>query len=441
MHLRQTIRQSRLFLFLLGLTLALNAFTVSGLTGEGPLPGSSQTASVSDRRIWEQVAEPLVPVTDDWTISAYELHVPRIELPGDAAFDFNAGMDVLETDLLSEFQASVTENRPYAPYAEYTVYDDGEILSVLVRVIWNAEWIEYYPVTLDNKTGTALDTALLAERFGITDDLFAILEDTVRAASLDMGAPAPIEAAMMEDLWQYVENDEVKLFVDEVGRLSLLLISYDPAAGAFETPYPLAMPRGDRALNPVFLRVANQLGLNAEEIDDAGFAAYLGSGFSDATLDLVMKRLWAFAADYSEYRLPALLDNSVETESGFYLAGNEFYLFIPKYENTVIRLTQMMLTDAGELVPVDPAAGEAAVGFAFTAGNISEVYSNMEITYAFRDETVAFRPYISMKDGNAQFGDSVADITHLLLESPGDADQMPYELRDFIRERLFVFEP
>jgi len=118
-------------------------------------------------------------------------------------------------------------------------------------------------------------------------------------------------------------------------------------------------------------------------------AAYLGYG--------EMEDLSHYTQAYLEGQEPPV----------YHLSEGEYYLIIPRYEDTELRLYRSDVETMGrELVCEDPDCRPFIVQC-----NVSDIFADAVISLTHGEETVEFSPYISLEDGSVQVGDRGLDIT------------------------------
>ncbi|MDD3244443.1 MAG: hypothetical protein PHD32_12115 [Eubacteriales bacterium] len=107
--------------------------------------------------------------------------------------------------------------------------------------------------------------------------------------------------------------------------------------------------------------------------------------------------------------LPFYLDNYVHSDSVpiHYFSAGEYYLIIPRYSDMDLKLYQNDMTaDSSTLV----FAEQDCAPFLIQC-NISDIFSDATISITYDQETVAFSPYVSLKDGSIQIGAQGLNLT------------------------------
>lgn len=93
----------------------------------------------------------------------------------------------------------------------------------------------------------------------------------------------------------------------------------------------------------------------------------------------------------------------------YYLSDGDFYLVVPRYEDTALRLYRRdMETMETELVCEDPRCRPFILQC-----NVSDIFSDAVISLTHGEDTAEFSPYISLENGSVQVGERGADITRV----------------------------
>lgn len=91
----------------------------------------------------------------------------------------------------------------------------------------------------------------------------------------------------------------------------------------------------------------------------------------------------------------------------YYLSGGEFYLIIPRYEDTALRLYKRDADSmAVELRCVDPQCRPFIIQC-----NTSDIFADALVSLTYGEETVEFSPCISLENGSVLVGERGLDIT------------------------------
>ncbi len=117
--------------------------------------------------------------------------------------------------------------------------------------------------------------------------------------------------------------------------------------------------------------------------------AYLG--YND------MSNLEFYAQNYLGYeRLPI-----------HYISEGEYYLIIPKYQDMALKIYE---NDIDTPTPTLIFETQESLPFIVRC-NISDIFSNVTVSFTYESETFEFSPFISLEDGSVQVGDNGINIT------------------------------
>ena len=120
-----------------------------------------------------------------------------------------------------------------------------------------------------------------------------------------------------------------------------------------------------------------------------------------------------YAAAYLGYLEPEALAGYVNRFLGgedpptHYLSAGEFYLIIPRYPDMAVRLYSSDINSADPVLIFEAAS---CVPFAVQC-NVSDIFADVTVELTRQGETVAFSPYISLKDGGAEIGEKGLELT------------------------------
>ena len=107
--------------------------------------------------------------------------------------------------------------------------------------------------------------------------------------------------------------------------------------------------------------------------------------------------------------LPFYLDSYVDSEDLpiHYFSKGEYYLVIPRYADMRLELYQNNLeTQTQTLVFAENICQPFLIQC-----NISDIFPDATISLTYDSQTVTFSPYISLKDGSVQVGESGLNLT------------------------------
>lgn len=85
--------------------------------------------------------------------------------------------------------------------------------------------------------------------------------------------------------------------------------------------------------------------------------------------------------------------------------GDEYYLILPKYENTIITIHSVKMNDKSELVPDKELISTKYP--VLLRCNISDIMPSTQVTITHGEETVIFSPSISLKDGQQNTAEGI----------------------------------
>lgn len=99
------------------------------------------------------------------------------------------------------------------------------------------------------------------------------------------------------------------------------------------------------------------------------------------------------------------------------MEGYEYYLLLPRYQGTELRLTEMEMNEAGTLLPAEGKESVFArdVPLLFYC-NFSDIVPSHEVRVTCGDRTIAFTPFVSLKDGAVQAADGIKILDLSQLE-------------------------
>ncbi len=114
-----------------------------------------------------------------------------------------------------------------------------------------------------------------------------------------------------------------------------------------------------------------------------------------------------YAVEYLGYGEESLdkIENKEEYEF-FYFEGDEYYLVVPRYDDMSFKLSEITDFDKISLLYTSNEVNPFIV-----KGNISDIMSNFQIEFTYKEITTTFSPYISLKDGSVMVGEKGVNIT------------------------------
>ena len=139
----------------------------------------------------------------------------------------------------------------------------------------------------------------------------------------------------------------------------------------------------------------------------------MGQASNENDLPNVLSKLFQWQGAFNEYEDPKLLLNITNDNEDLRdeLIGYEYYLLVPKWENTTFKLKELSLGDNGKLNEVENYVLEKICerGTTLVCVNQSEIAPNAKIIMRYRDDVEEFSPMISGKDGSIVVPDCVVD--------------------------------
>lgn len=145
----------------------------------------------------------------------------------------------------------------------------------------------------------------------------------------------------------------------------------------------------DKTQNQETVRVHDYYKITDDAEDDLAALFYLCYGqeqIEKAVKDLLNK-----------YNMPVEKALEIDYEVVNADNGDEWYLILPKYEESTITVHSVKLNDQGSLeVEKELITTEKPV---LLQCNLSDIIPSSQVTVTFKDKTIVFNPFISLKDG------------------------------------------
>lgn len=123
-------------------------------------------------------------------------------------------------------------------WVDYSVYQNGDLYSIVSRVDTDWGFSEYYAVTYDRSTGKEVDRAALLQRYGLTEMMFLPL-----AADLVDGLYQSSYVSVKRDAFWKQQHDksiapenftqDCQLYINESGQLCMIFRLYSLAGGDY----------------------------------------------------------------------------------------------------------------------------------------------------------------------------------------------------------------
>ena len=411
----------------------------------------SMSSYVEDREVWKDF------VDEKYIDSAkrdFGIHVPRILLDSKDAKVANDEIDGLVKDIKNLYTTHKKDmvDDDIGINSSFSVYQDDHVLSVMVEVanIWEGEFPIYRVFNFSLPDGKLINDQELMKSMGIEkEEILGMIENSVREEQ-SMAAkiyykdvtdssyiynPCNQTGNILNDLWDSYDYKNRQIFIDEVGTPTLAFTQYlNMDMGQLPDLLKLKIDRFNKSgISDEYLRMARRLGVDPNNEKYKAFVIYLGSAYDENTLKAPLEKLHAWTSIFTNYEDPNLLISMKDGEVGDrpYLNGQECYLVIPKYKNASVSLKELEITKDGKLKEVENLYLDAlsSSGITFVMQNISDVAPNGKITIRYRDDTFAFSPSISLKDGSlilpeeVKDGEKILDWNRLVNEE-GDSQTM-----------------
>ncbi len=90
-----------------------------------------------------------------------------------------------------------------------------------------------------------------------------------------------------------------------------------------------------------------------------------------------------------------------------YVSQGDYYLVIPRYRDMAFQLYKNDIETNASTLIYESAQSEPFV----VQCNISDIFSDVTISYTYQSQTYTFSPFISLKDGSVQVGENGVNIT------------------------------
>lgn len=394
----------------------------------GATPGSSNSNFVANREIWTEIAG-----MEDMTAETSEIHVPVILLESDGAEAANAEIEEIIQDIINTSEEE-PEYFELNVRSSFSVFQNNEILSV--SLTYSNFFIERAPTlrtfNFRLSDGKRLNDAAMAKLYGIESVLLGAMEESIARKyaifdaydlvykQLDPENHIPFifpEGQTLEDLWYDFNPNGNRLFINEAGELSFNVLAgeyYD-----WVLPIEMQLPYQDKRLTPAFVKMCRDLGLDPNDDAIDGLIVYLGGMYDAESVEMTLRRLAPLINLYNNDDDPQMLLRRMHYSDDDYhgaLAGEETYLFVPKWKYSSIGLNTLALDEQAKLVvvPNDFNDREKATGPVLICINQSDIYQDAEICVRYRDEEIIFTPYISSMDGSVVIPDNIYNAEELL---------------------------
>lgn len=403
----------------------------------GATIGSSKSNYVVDREVWKGRFGDKLDKTGGDPING--LHIPKILLDSPDAEKVNKSMDEIVKDLEDTYKnlkTQVEDEDFFGYYGAFSVYEDDNILSlhVIVQDNWamrvnangvynfslpdgkllsDKEVLEMYGIPEEKFLSDMEDS--LARKFKLYSAMYDVMyDDTTGELSHYTYDYANLEGGTIDALWDEYGSEGNRLYLDEGGNIKFLYT--EMSLGELEsyvTSAELSHNYSTNEYNPHYVRMANKLGVDLSDDSKKAFIIYMGQASNENDLPNVLSKLFQWQGAFNEYEDPKLLLNITNDNEDLRdeLIGYEYYLLVPKWENTTFKLKELSLGDNGKLNEVENYVLEKICerGTTLVCVNQSEIAPNAKIIMRYRDDVEEFSPMISGKDGSIVVPDCVVD--------------------------------
>lgn len=407
----------------------------------GATIGSSNSNYVVDREAWKGRFDGRFDKVLQDPVNG--LHIPEILLDSPDAKKVNKKMeDIVKAfeDSYKDLKTEVEDEDFYGFYGAFSVYEDDKILSIYFKAqdYWTMEIDENEVFNFSLPEGKLLSDKEVLEMYGIPEEEFlSDMEDSIAnkfqlySAMYDVMYDeatgelshytydyANLEGATIDALWDEHNSDKNRLYLDEGGSLKFLYNEISLGElGSYVASADLSHNYGSK-YNPHYVRMANELGVDLSDDSKKAFIIYMGQASNEYDLPNVLSKLFQWQTVFNEYEDPKLLLNITgdNEELRDELIGYEYYLLVPKWENTTFKLKELSLGDNGKLNEVENyiLEGLCERGTTLVCVNQSEIAPNAKIIMRYRDDMEEFSPMISGKDGSIVVPDYVVEAEKVL---------------------------
>ncbi len=434
---------------LIVLSLLISVFVLSvwaaeklGTTVAGAKKGSSPTSYVVDREVWRQLPGMEKRSTDEAAI-----HLPKFLLKSEDAKKANAELEDIVRKMKEPARVAAAEGLhpdeiDWYLNANFSIYQDDKILSVLVRHAneYESDMSGFIVYNFRLSDGKRLYDKDMAKLYGIEKEYFGVMEEAISrhydilSESSTMQDNAQIygfeKNEQLEALWDGYSLEAPRIYVDSSGELRFVVSPYAPmGTGGYPTTLPMSkyIPFTDKELCPIYIKMANELGIDWKDTSYKGLIVPLGEIYDMLTMEAVLARLDEWQIDFNNFKdiqmLLQLGPNPNEKYAAI-LTGNEAYLLVPRYKNSTISLLALDPEPEDEDYLIYFWEYERNTKPVLVIINKDDEPSTHEVTIRYRDDVFSFNPR----------KDSVNDIFVIPTEIY-NAEEL-YPLEDWTLEQL-----
>ncbi|MDO5734125.1 MAG: hypothetical protein Q4P08_03205 [Eubacteriales bacterium] len=428
------------------LSLFLSLILLSGLISLAPVEaknkgnsasfGSFKTDKVKDLDFLDYVENTELEGAFSEFYRAEDIHLPYFELKGAGAEFANYEIDLLAKEIARTFddEETVESFRQYFN-VNYSVYENEDVLSLMINldIIDGSPYNKIVVYNLDLDSGDLMSDEDFLEYLDLDESFPSVIEKNIikdyQMTVLNYGLADDVEplnitssliGECFDSLWaDYADTDKlrsVNLFLDSSGRPFFSYEQFIPAgAGFYLKALPLDNYKGlkEDELNPFFVKVANEFGLDIEDDEIYAMIADLGTmDFSDSKFT---DPLYALYKGMDNYIGPDILSEREwsDDEGKSLVTGTQAILIIPRYAHATINLVQDY---DGYFSANDFDHGMEDVLVILPKKNKDKIH----VGYRYRDSEMNFLP--KYKNGKLIAPEGFLDITEELnqLEAPED---------------------
>lgn len=408
----------------------------------------------------------------------FNINLPVVNFDSDDASAVNSDIAELETRIIEQYEALNDPEGTYEQLVDYTANLNEDILSLVVTVLDNYQENEFghFVYNFDVNSGALLSDEELVSPLADSEINLDILREeviaqTAKSTGEDLEAAAKTEFENSESSFpsylgladQYlgksllmnkpgeiashdnaIENaDSSKFYLGENGEL--MMIGAFPSEEDVDLVEVLAVTvdeslfdfANERRINPLYAELLEVFEISEE--DNLGLIAFIGPHYVD-TFDSNQEKLTVIdLSTETEFDPSPLLSNIVDEQSGE-LIGTflELYLIIPKYENDIVRLFDVDINDAGDLVEIPIDRGEYEVrdlglGSVLLGLSTETLPTGAMKVINLTAEDELFYPHLSARDGSFVIPDNFLDITPNVDSTWENANEIELEENDELR--------
>lgn len=394
---------------------------------------------VVDREIWKEISNQEIKEKASLQISG--IHLPKILLHSEDAKKANEEIDDLAEKVKDAYEDSIENASDLAEdlnkfvSSTYSFYQDDKILSIFIDMTKDPfdENEKYKIYNFSLPEGDLIKDTEVLKKLGFNDDqILLAMENTIAndfyfkktfeifyMGNVDfINESQFIEGSSLINFWKSYSDNKSSIYLDEAGKPYFV---YDQYSSALDKKLVKvskldSIPYINSEFSSNYFKIANKLGIKDEK--NKGFIIYMGEANDEGSLIKMAKKLFLWQIIYNDYKDPNLLLDLRENpdNKNLDLIGSEFYLFIPKYENSVVSLKELQLDSSGQPKETenDILDKMAVRGPVLICQSPSETAPSAKIKLQYRDDFFEFSPSISGKDGSLILPDEIIDAEKII---------------------------